>query len=182
MKFLTSIRFGCYHWLPLAIAGLCLSNTLRAHPLLDAAGFTQTQCGAGGREIAVTHHGATGPGSLPHGASNATGPRIIAFKVAGGIDLDKRIIHTRQPYLTIYGETAPSPRITLLEGNAAFDLTGRSVRIRTPGVRPLRKTPSWSEALSPIAVAIFEEHIPENTDARPWDRDAIEQTYYRLGP
>lgn len=99
------LSLGCFVW----------ATILTAHPLLNAPGFTETQGGQGGRQITVTHLGASGPGSL-NAAINATGPRVVVFKVAGVIDLNKRIIRIRQPNLTIAGETAPSPGITLIKG------------------------------------------------------------------
>jgi hypothetical protein len=53
------------------------------------------------------------------------GPRIIVFEIGGVIDLGGEILGVRQPFVTIAGETAPGPGITLIRGG---------VRIRTHNV------------------------------------------------
>ncbi|MFT4172673.1 MAG: hypothetical protein QM639_08960 [Rhodocyclaceae bacterium] len=56
-----------------------------------------------------------GPGSL-RAALEARGPRIIVFEVGGVIDLDQKDLALREPFVTIAGQTAPSPGITLIRG------------------------------------------------------------------
>ncbi len=73
-----------------------------------------TKGGAGGRQLAVTPWPIDGPGSL-RAALEASGPRIVVFKVGGTITL-RSTIHVKDPYLTIAGETAPAPGITLRNG------------------------------------------------------------------
>lgn len=70
--------------------------------------------GRGGRVIEVTNLNNSGPGSLRE-AMEASGPRIVIFRVAGIIFL-KDEIHVRDPYLTVAGQTAPGGGI-LLRGN-----------------------------------------------------------------
>jgi len=123
-----------FHLIRVSLACLLLSGVLSAHPLLQAPGFTQTKGGEGGRQIAVTHLEPTGPGSLA-AALNARGPRVVVFEVAGVIDLDQRVISIRHPNLTIAGETAPSPGITLIKGGISVethDVVIRHLRVR-PG-------------------------------------------------
>ena len=67
--------------------------------------------GRGGRVIAVTHLGDAGPGSL-RAALEASGPRIVVFRVGGTIALDS-VIRVREPYLTIAGQTAPGGGILI---------------------------------------------------------------------
>ena len=71
---------------------------------------------SGGQIIRVTNLNSKGPGSLRH-AVNRPGPRIVVFGVSGYIDitLDGQIT-VREPYLTIAGQTAPSPGISI-KGN-----------------------------------------------------------------
>lgn len=89
--------------------------------LVLAAGVTwahpadPTRGGAGGRLVRVTTLARGGPGSLAD-AIAATGPRIIVFEVGGAIDLNRSMLVVTEPYVTIAGQTAPSPGISLLRG------------------------------------------------------------------
>ncbi len=87
-------------------------------------GGTPTQGGTGGRIIRVTTLAKDGPGSLKT-AIDAKGPRIIVFEVGGAIDLGRDTLTISEPYLTIAGQTAPSPGITILRGG--IDLKGHDV-------------------------------------------------------
>ena len=75
----------------------------------------QTPGGRGGRIIRVTNLNASGPGSF-RAALEARGPRIIVFEVGGVIDMGLTSWTIDQPFLTIAGQTAPSPGITLIRG------------------------------------------------------------------
>ncbi|HVE70093.1 MAG TPA: right-handed parallel beta-helix repeat-containing protein [Thermoanaerobaculia bacterium] len=68
-----------------------------------------------GQVIRVTTLAAKGPGSL-RAAVEAEGPRLVVFEVGGVIDLDGRTLPVRNPHLTIAGQTAPDPGITLIRG------------------------------------------------------------------
>lgn len=85
-------------------------GALKAFP--GAKGFGQnTVGGRGGRIIHVTNLNETGPGSLVE-AMYASGPRIVVFDVAGEIEwTEQRSI--RNPNITILGQTAPFPGITI---------------------------------------------------------------------
>ncbi|MFQ5811166.1 MAG: polysaccharide lyase family 1 protein [Armatimonadota bacterium] len=75
-----------------------------------AEGFGAVSVGGrGGRVIKVTNLNTEGPGSL-QAACDAEGPRIVVFETAGVIRGDVSIRH---PYITIAGQTAPSPGITI---------------------------------------------------------------------
>src|SRR5688572_20303646 len=74
-----------------------------------------TPGGRGGAVIRVTSLAADGPGSLK-AALEQRGPRIIVFEVGGIIDLGLSTITIDQPFLTIAGQTAPSPGITIIRG------------------------------------------------------------------
>jgi pectate lyase len=73
-----------------------------------------TSGGAGGRQLAVTTLADSGPGSL-RAALEASGKRIVVFGVAGTIRLQSTIT-IKDPYVTVAGETAPAPGITLRDG------------------------------------------------------------------
>lgn len=83
-----------------------------------------TKGGAGGRIIRVTTLAKDGPGSLK-AAIEAKGPRIVVFEVGGAIDLGRSVLEIREPYLTIAGQTAPSPGVTIVKGG--IDLHGHDV-------------------------------------------------------
>ena len=92
--------------------------------------------GRGGRVIKVTNLNSSGPGSL-QAACATQGPRIVVFEVGGVIRGDIAINH---PYITIAGQTAPSPGITI-EGrllswpessSRLHDIIIRFIRIRPP--------------------------------------------------
>src|SRR4029079_18038878 len=71
--------------------------------------------GSGGRQLVVTNLADSGPGSL-RAARECSGPRIVLFYVSGTISLQGSI-HVKNPNLTIEGETAPSPGITVRGGS-----------------------------------------------------------------
>ncbi len=94
----------------------------------------ETPGGRGGRIVRVTTLAAEGPGSFAE-AVNGKGPRIVVFEVGGVIDLGARTLRITEPFLTIAGQSAPAPGITLIRGGidiAAHDVIVRHLRVR-PG-------------------------------------------------
>jgi len=96
------------------------SATAQVLPIFPGAeGFGSATVAGSGRNISpystkiykVTNVKDSGSGSLRL-AIEKTGPRVIIFEVAGTIELLKKII-IRNPFLTIAGQTAPSPGITI---------------------------------------------------------------------
>jgi hypothetical protein len=92
-----------------------------------------TPGGRGGRIIRVTNLNADGPGSFKE-AALAKGPRIIVFEVGGVIDMKRTTLTIAEPYLTIAGQTAPSPGITFIRGG--IDVKGHDIIIRHIRIRP----------------------------------------------
>jgi len=92
-----------------------------------------TAGGRGGRIIRVTTLAGEGPGSFVE-AVNSKGPRIVVFEVGGVIDLGVKTINIREPYLTIAGQTAPQPGITLIRGG--LDIFAHDVIVQHLRVRP----------------------------------------------
>ena len=97
-------------------------------------GWANTQGGRGGKIVKVTSLAASGPGSL-RAAIDTKGPRIIVFEVSGNIDLQGQMMHIREPFVTIAGQTAPSPGITIIRGGLqthTHDVIMQHLKIR-PG-------------------------------------------------
>jgi hypothetical protein len=92
----------------------------------------ETPGGRGGRIIRVTTLAPDGPGSLK-AAIDASGPRIVVFEVGGVIDFGFQTFDIKQPFLTIAGQTAPSPGITLIRTGIdirTHDVVIRHIRVR----------------------------------------------------
>lgn len=89
--------------------------------------------GKGGEIIRVTSLASEGPGTLREALSQ-TGPRIIVFEVAGVIDLGGDNISIQEPFVTIAGQTAPSPGITIIKGG--FVIGGHDVLVQHLRIRP----------------------------------------------
>ncbi len=107
-------------------------------------GWADTKGGEGGKVIEVTTLEAKGPGSLAE-ALGAKGPRTIVFKVGGVIDLAGGRLKIANPNVTIAGETAPSPGITVIKGGLAIsadDVIIRHIRVR-PGEAGKAKKSGW---------------------------------------
>jgi pectate lyase len=92
-----------------------------------------TAGGRGGKIIKVSNLKAEGEGSL-RAALEAEGPRIVVFEVGGIIDLGAKTITVKHPFLTIAGQTAPSPGITIIQGGLVVkthDVVIQHLRIRS---------------------------------------------------
>ncbi len=94
----------------------------------------RTAGGRGGQVVRVTSLAGSGPGSFA-AAVQSSGPRIVVFEVGGVIDLGGQTLKITEPYLTIAGQTAPSPGVTLIRGGidiATHDVIVQHIRVR-PG-------------------------------------------------
>jgi hypothetical protein len=113
----------------------------------------QTPGGRGGKILRVTTLAPDGPGSLK-AAIETPGPRIIVFEVAGVIDMGRRTVEIKHPYLTIAGQTAPGPGITLIRTGfdmKTHDVVMRHLRIYT-GVDGQPKRSGWeADTFSTVA-------------------------------
>lgn len=107
-------------------------------------GWTETRGGSDGSRIRVTTLAAAGAGSLAEALAKE-GPRTIEFAVAGVIDLAGHSLRISRPFVTIAGETAPSPGITLINGGMSVttnDVIVRHIRIR-PGAGSRARKSGW---------------------------------------
>ena len=115
----------------LACAATALGASAPVFP--GAQGFgIDTAAGRGGRVIRVTNLNADGAGSLQE-ALTAKGPRIVVFEVGGVIDLNRKRLGINEPFVTIAGQTAPSPGITIIRGGISIsthDVLMQHVRVR----------------------------------------------------
>ena len=131
-----------------------------------AKGFgVYTRAGRGGKILRVTNLNGEGPGSFRE-ALMTTGPRTVVFEVGGVIDLGKSKIKISEPLLTVAGQTAPSPGITVIRGGIdvlTHDVLLRHIRVR-PGDNNLKRDEGgrWETdgmcAFGPSAVNIVIDH------------------------
>ena len=112
-----------------------------------------TRGGNGGRIVRVTTLAKDGPGSF-QAAVATKGPRIVVFEVGGVIDLGRETLTIAEPFLTIAGQTAPSPGITIIKGGIdikAHDVVVSHLRVMT-GVDGQAKLSGWeADAFSTVA-------------------------------
>lgn len=132
---------------------LLAPGPVRAEAFPGAAGWAaETPGGRGGAIVRVTNLSAAGPGSL-RAALERRGPRIIVFEVGGVIDMGLTTLTIDEPFLTIAGQTAPSPGITLIRGGIdirTHDVIVRHIRIRT-GVSGQAPRSGWeADSLSTV--------------------------------
>ena len=111
---------------------------------------SKTPGGRGGRIIRVTSLASEGPGTLRE-AIEAKGPRIIVFEVGGVIDLGRKTLKLTEPFVTIAGQTAPSPGITLIRGG--MDITAHDVIVQHLRVRPGDAGQGWMSGWDEDSIA-----------------------------
>ncbi|MHB0955488.1 MAG: hypothetical protein ACYC0X_03835 [Pirellulaceae bacterium] len=93
---------------------------------------TTTAAGRGGRVLRVTNLNDAGPESLC-AALTVSGPRVVVFEISGIIDLHIPI-YVGSPYLTVAGQTAPSPGI-MVKGSPIV-LYGHDMLVQHLASRP----------------------------------------------
>ncbi|MBN1107417.1 MAG: hypothetical protein JXR66_13675 [Bacteroidales bacterium] len=141
------------HLVLIAIFFICLGDTLASQDLNDyglpvlkgVKGFgLDSKGGSGGKILKVTNLNREGEGSFAS-ALEQEGPGIIVFEVGGVIDLERKSLRITNPYVTIAGQTAPSPGITLIKGGLSVqthDVIIQHLRIR-PGEAGQEKKSGW---------------------------------------
>jgi len=173
----------------LSMVGLSLTAAWAEPAVPGAEGFgEQAKGGSGGRTIWVRNLAADGPGSLRE-ALDATGPRIVKFKVSGVIELKRDVLVIGSPYrqqwaertragedpglnphsyVTIDGSSAPGPGITI-HGNmrishGASHVILRHLRIRDNG---------WVARAGADCITVTDDcrHILIDRCSLTWGRD-----------
>ena len=173
-----------------------LSGAAAAEPgtlpiIPGAAGFgIHTTAGSGRhldkpqtRVIKVTNLNPSGPGSL-RAAVEAEGPRVVVFEVAGNIDFSPLGgLSIREPYITIAGQTAPSPGITLKACQLSIrthDVLMQHLRVRvgdlTDPTQPLQNPAGWSQWSERDCMKIDGERIVIDHCSFSWATDELVQT------
>jgi hypothetical protein len=107
-------------------------------------GFAATRGGTDGALLRVTNLRADGPGSL-RAAIQTRGPRLIVFEVGGVIDLQQKNLVITEPHITVAGQTAPSPGLTIIKGGISIrthDVIVQHIRVR-PGDAGQPKRSGW---------------------------------------
>lgn len=126
----------------LALCAACPISS--AAVLRGDMGFADARGGEGGAVIRVTNLDAKGPGSL-RAALEAKGPRIVVFEVGGVIDLDGAGLGISEPFITVAGQTAPEPGITIIKGGIGISthhVLIQHIRVR-PGDAGKAKRSGW---------------------------------------
>ena len=142
------------------LAALLMASTMTPVLAADAPALAfpgaqgaaaHTPGGRGGRIVRVTTLAADGPGSFKE-AVTGKGPRIVVFEVGGVIDLGMKELRINEPFLTIAGQTAPHPGVTLVKGGltiATHDVVIRHIRVR-PGDGGLPKRSGDIDAITTV--------------------------------
>jgi hypothetical protein len=133
-----------------------------------------TPAGRHGKVLKVTTLNATGSGSLK-AAVEADEPRVIVFEVSGNINLAGGDITVREPFLTIAGQTAPPPGISIINGSfrvATHDVLVQHIRTRG-GLYPERNSPAAIDNYRGTAYNIVMDHV-----STAWSTDDLVQTWW----
>ena len=133
-------------WYALLACLLCLALPVsaaadRVPAFPGAQGWAaHTPGGRGGQILRVTTLAADGPGSL-RAAVETRGPRVVVFEVGGVIDLGMKELRISEPYLTIAGQTAPHPGITIIKGGLTIgsSLAITAIESERPRISPKEK-------------------------------------------
>jgi len=126
------------------LACACRASLPPAGPPEPTFLLPSTPGGLGGRIVEVTNLDADGPGSL-RAAIGMQGLRVIVFEVGGVIDLAQQVLVIDEPFVTVAGQTAPSPGITLIRGGiliSTHDVLVQHIRVR-PGDAEQPRSSGW---------------------------------------
>ncbi|MBI4205204.1 MAG: heparinase II/III family protein [Betaproteobacteria bacterium] len=145
--------------------GVTQGNTGGLPVIPGASGFgINTKAGRGGTVYRVTNLNASGTGSLK-ACTDASGPRVCVFEVSGTIYTTSDLV-IRNPYITIAGQTAPSPGI-LIRGAGMLinthDILIQHIRVRpgdaTTGPAPINRDAFKIEAYLADTYNVVIDHV-----------------------
>ena len=135
------------------------------------------------RVIKVTNLNTEGPGSLRE-ALEAEGPRVVVFEVSGNIDFSpfgRLKIH--QPYVTVAGQTAPSPGITLKGCELVIgthDVLLQHLRVRVGDLldptKPLKNKAGWTQFSERDCLKVDGRRIVIDHCSFSWSTDELAQS------
>ncbi len=142
------MKVSCFWWCSVGLA-ILLTTASAAQPSDSAVSgawgwAAATPGGRGGQILRVTNLHASGAGSLRE-ALEANGTRIIVFEVGGVIDLGKKTLSIKNPDVTVAGQTAPPPGISIIKGGIVIqthDVILQHLRVR-PGEAGAAKKSGW---------------------------------------
>ena len=109
-----------------------LSGELPVFPGAQGFGST-TVAGRGGQVVRVTSLADRGSGTLRAALEGQTRPRTVIFEVGGVIELSSEIVISA-PFVTVAGQTAPDPGVTIV--NAGIVVHTHDVLIQHIAIRP----------------------------------------------
>ncbi len=165
---------------------VCLAMPLSAANALPvipgATGFgIDTPAGRGGEVYRITNLNASGSGSLAE-CVGAEGPRVCIFEVSGTIRLPSDL-NIQNPFLTIAGQTAPSPGITLRDSGlkvATHDVLVQHIRIRV-GDHPDGHQPNDRDGLKIMHGNDFVHNVVIDHVSVSWSIDELMSTWADIG-
>jgi hypothetical protein len=115
-------------------------------------------CGVAPKIITVTNLNARGEGSFRQALEDPS-PRVVIFEVSGTIDLDSYVI-VWNPCLTIAGQTAPDPGITVMRHGidiATHDVLIQHLRIRPGDLECNTAIEVWNFGSTPYNIVV--DHV-----------------------
>jgi hypothetical protein len=145
-----------------------------------SSGFGMETPAGSGRHLAtpnttvyrVTNLNDSGTGSLRYGLEEVDCPKVIIFEVSGNITLSEHIViggwggndgETKGSYITIAGQTAPSPGITIKDYGIRIERTSHDILIQHIRIRPGDIT--LYEGVTKEAIADCFTLVPSNAES-----------------
>ena len=162
----------------LAATALLIAGAMQVSQALPvvpgAAGFgMETPAGRGGTVYRVTNLDESGDGSLAACVA-ASGPRVCIFEVSGVIHLTSSLV-IKNPFLTIAGQTAPSPGIMIRGATVAVttsDVLIQHIRFRA-GDDPSGPAPDNRDSLSQWTSGSLVQNIVFDHCSVEWSIDEL---------